>query len=162
MTTLPREGILQAWERVCAFDEAQTTAVTKQFLIQQPALSAYLLACTEELGEEAGESTVIDLTITIWEAMTLANGRRLKMVRPKLIDQAEAANTKVLEKLELASEHEWQETVKQLVFGYNQRELLTFCMEILMADDEETPELAPDRIGLELLWLKTIIDCLDQ
>ena len=162
MTALPREPILRAWERVCAFDEAKTTAVTKQFLKQQPTLSAYLLACTEALGAEAGESTVIDLTITIWEAMTLANGRRLKMVRPKLIDQAEAANTKVLEKLELASEHEWQETVKQLVYGYNQRELLTFCMEILMADDEETPELAPDRIGLELLWLKTIIDCLDQ
>ncbi len=162
MTTLPREGILQAWGRVCAFDEAQTTAVTKKFLKQQPALSVYLLACTESLGAEAGESSVIDLTIAIWDAMTIARGRPLKAVRPKMIDQAEAANTRVLEKLELASEIEWQETVNELVSGYNQRELLGFCIEILMADDEETPELAPDRIGLELLWLKTIIDCLDQ
>lgn len=162
MTTVPREGILQTWELVCAFDETQTTAVTKQFLKQQPALSAYLLVCTEELGAEAGRSPVIDLTITIWQAMTAAQGRRLKLVRPNLVDQAEAANARLLEKLELASEFEWEEAVKQLVFGYNQKELLTFCMEMLMADDVETPELAPDRIGLELLWLKTIIDCLDK
>lgn len=162
MTTVPREGILQAWELVCALDEAQTTAVTKQFLKQQPALSVYLLACTEELGAEAGQSPVIDLTITIWQAMTAAQGRRLKLVRPNLVDEAEATNAKLLEKLELASEFEWEEAVKQLVFGYNQKELLTFCMEMLMADDVETPELAPDRIGLELLWLKTIIDCLDK
>jgi hypothetical protein len=31
-----------------------------------------------------------------------------------------------------------------------------------MANDEETPELAPQRIGMELLWLKTVIDCIDQ
>src|SRR5438067_160671 len=107
MTSVPREGIIQAWERVCALDEAQTTAITKQFFKEQPALSAYLLACTDELGAEAAESTVIDLTITIWEAMTLARGRRLKAVRPKIIDKAEASNTRVLEKLELGSESEW-------------------------------------------------------
>jgi hypothetical protein len=68
----------------------------------------------------------------------------------------------MLEKLELGSEFEWTEAVRQLVHGYNQRELLTFSIEVLMADDEETPELASDRIGLEMLWLKTIIDSLDQ
>jgi hypothetical protein len=162
MTTVPREMILQAWERVCALDEEQTTAITKQFLDEQPALSMYLLASTEELGVDAGQSNVIDLTIAIWDAMTLARGRRLKAVRPKVIDHAEATNTRMLEKLELGSEFDWTEAVRQLVHGYNQRELLGFCIEVLMGDDEETPELAPDRIGLEMLWLKTIIDCLDQ
>src|SRR4051812_45414611 len=119
MTTVPREGILQAWERTCALDEAQTTAVAKQFLKQQPALSVFLLACTEELGAEAGQSLVIDLTMSMWDALTVAQGRRLKLVRPKLLDRAEAANTKLLEKLELASEIEWEEAVKQLVLGYN-------------------------------------------
>ena len=162
MTTVPRETIMQAWERVCALDEEQTATVTKQFLDEQPALSVYLLACNDQLGDEAGQSTVIDLTIAIWEAMTLTLGRRLKAVRPRAIDHAEATNTRMLEKLEPGSEFEWAEAVRQLVHGYNQRELLGFCIEILMADDEETPELAPDRIGLEMLWLKTIIDGLDQ
>jgi hypothetical protein len=86
------------------------------------------------------------------------------MVRRNHVDDAEEANTRLLQKLELASDSDWDETVKQLVSGYNQRELLGFSIEILMADDAApaTPELAPDRIGLEVLWLKTIIDCLDQ
>jgi hypothetical protein len=49
-----------------------------------------------------------------------------------------------------------------MFLGYNQQPLLAFCIEILMAGDEETPELAPQRIGMELNWLKTVIDCFDQ
>ena len=46
--------------------------------------------------------------------------------------------------------------------NYHQRELLGFALEVMMAGNEAEPELAPDRIGLELLCLKTVIDCLDQ
>jgi hypothetical protein len=162
MTTVARETIIQAWERVCALDEAQTTALSKRFIAEQPALSVYLLASTEQLGDEAGDTSVIDLAIAIWDAMTLTHGRRLKQVKPKAIDRAEETNTRMLEKLALGSEFEWNEAARKLIQQYNQRELLGFCIEILMSNDQETPELAPDRIGLEMLWLKTIIDGLDQ
>ena len=45
---------------------------------------------------------------------------------------------------------------------YNQREILAFGIEILMSGNEETPELAPEDIGLEMVWLKTVIDALDR
>src|SRR5712671_903490 len=109
MTTVPRQAILQAWERVCALDDAQTTAVTKQFLNEQPALSAYLLAFTDEMGTEAGRSIITDLSITIWDAMTASPAGPLKIVRPNDIDDAEEANTRLLQKLELASESDWDE-----------------------------------------------------
>src|SRR5436853_7772808 len=106
MTTVPRHGILQAWERVCALDDAQTNAVTKQFLREQPALSAYVLAFTDELGTEASRSIVTDLSVTIWDAMTAAQRSPLQMVRPDDIDDAEETNTRLLQKLELAPESE--------------------------------------------------------
>ena len=31
-----------------------------------------------------------------------------------------------------------------------------------MSDHEDAPELAPANIGMSLLYLKTVIDCLDQ
>jgi hypothetical protein len=31
-----------------------------------------------------------------------------------------------------------------------------------MSGHEENPELAPESIGMELLWLRTVIDCLHQ
>jgi hypothetical protein len=33
---------------------------------------------------------------------------------------------------------------------------------MLMAGHKEIPELAPKRLGIELIHLRTIIDCLDQ
>ena len=45
---------------------------------------------------------------------------------------------------------------------YNQREILVFGLEILMSGNEDTPELAPEGIGLEMVWLKTVIDALDR
>ncbi len=37
-----------------------------------------------------------------------------------------------------------------------------FAVEVLMSGHEETPELAPESIGLQLLSVKTVLDCLDQ
>ncbi len=34
--------------------------------------------------------------------------------------------------------------------------------EILMSGNEDTPELAPESIGLQMVWLKTVIDALDR
>jgi hypothetical protein len=45
---------------------------------------------------------------------------------------------------------------------YNQREILGFGIEILMSGNEDTPELAPEGIGLEMVWLKTAVDALDR
>ena len=161
MNTIPRELIIEVWERQCALGENEARSLMKQFFDEQPALGVYLFVCDEQLVQDAA-SQLIPLASTIWESATRTRGKRLKVVRPKIIDRAEAANTRMLEKLEDVSEFEWRETVERLFLGYQQQPLLAFCIEILMANDEETPELAPQRIGMELLWLKTVIDCIDQ
>jgi hypothetical protein len=162
MKTVPSELIIETWERQCVLGEEASRSLMKQFFDEQPALGIYLFACDEQLGKESERSQLIPLAATVWEALTRARGKRLKAARPKVIERAEATNTRMLEKLEDISEIEWQETVKRLFLGYNQQPLLGFCIEILMADDEDQPDLAPERIGLELIWLKTVIDCLDQ
>ncbi len=162
MKTVPRELIIETWERHCAMGEEACRSMMKQFFDEQPALGIYLFACDEQLAREAEQSPFIPLAATLWEALTRTRGKRLKAARPKVIDRAEAANTRMLEKLEDISEIEWQEAVKRMFLEYNQQPLLAFCIEILMADDEDQPELAPQRIGLEMIWLKTVIDCLDQ
>ena len=162
MNTIPRQLVIEVWERQCALGENEALALMKQFFEEQPALGIYLHVCDEQLGQEAANSQLIPLAATIGEAATRTRGKRLKAVRPKTIELAEAANTRMLEKLEDVSEFEWQETVERMFLGYHQQPLLAFCIEILMANDEETPELAPQRIGMELIWLKTVIDCLDQ
>ena len=162
MNTIPRQLVIEVWERQCALGENEALALMKQFFEEQPALGIYLHVCDEQLGQEAANSQLIPLAATIGEAAARTRGKRLKAVRPKIIELAEAANTRMLEKLEDVSEFEWRETVERMFLGYHQQPLLAFCIEILMANDEEAPELAPQRIGMELIWLKTVIDCIDQ
>ena len=33
---------------------------------------------------------------------------------------------------------------------------------MLMSGNEEAPELAPESVGMGLIYLKTVVDCLDQ
>lgn len=162
MNTVPLETIMEVWQNHCDLGSEETENLVRRFMGEQPALGIYLFANCEQLGQEAEESKFIPLTVVAWEAMTRTSGRRLKSVRPKSIDRAEEANIRMLENLEPASEFEVHKSVEHMVHDYNQRELVGFCLEILMAGHEETPELAPDRLGLELLWLKTVIDCLDK
>jgi hypothetical protein len=161
MKTVSRDEIIEVWERLCDMDKKQTDAVVKKFMKEQPALGIYLFANTESLGEDAQDRPVIDLVIACWQALSQAAGRSLKSVEPEVIERAEEINTQNLEKLEEASEIEWQNTVRVNFREYAQRELLGFGVEVLMSGNEENPELAPESIGMELLWLKTVIDCLE-
>ena len=44
----------------------------------------------------------------------------------------------------------------------SRKEILGFGIEILMSGNVVTPELAPESIGLEMAWLKTVVDALDR
>jgi hypothetical protein len=154
--------IEEVWEHHCGLDEAQSREVSKRFLDQQPALGMYLLVCDEQLEDEALESQLVPLALTIWEVMTKANGRPLKQVQTTRIERAEEANIAMLKRLEAGSEVGMHSATGNLLKEYNQAPLLGFCLEILMLGNEETPELAPNRLGMELLWLKTVIDCFDR
>ena len=152
---------MRVWERLCNMDNKQTKAVVKRFMEEQPALGIYLFANLESLGEEAQDRPFIDVALAAWQALSEAAGRPLKKVEPEEIERAEAINTKFLERLEDASEIQWQRMVREGFQNYNQRELLGFTVEVLMSGHEDSPELAPESTGTELLWIRTVIDCLE-
>ena len=162
MKTIPRQIITDTWDRLCELDEEEVNTLVKDFMEEQPALGIYLFANAEDLEGGVQNSPIIDLVVASWQTLRAQAARPLKPVPPEQIERAEDANHQYLEKLQEASEAEWDDSVRNLAEGYNQRELLGFGIEILMSGHEESPELAPDSIGMELLWLKTVIDCLDQ
>jgi hypothetical protein len=162
MKTVSRDEMVRTWEKLCDLDAEQSAALSKKFLAAQPALGVYLLVWSQNVGHEGGPRPVIELALTIWKVLTEAAGKSMAQVTPEAVDQAESANTQSLEILEEASEFQWQHAVRELLNSYNQREIFGFCIEVLMKDDADQPELAPDQVGADLIVLKTIIDCLDQ
>ena len=96
------------------------------------------------------------------DAMIQAAGKPLREITPEEIEKAEDANSGMLETLGDGSEFQMHDAAAGLITSFNQRDILGFCVEVLMQDNADQPELAPERVGLELLVLKTIIDCLDK
>jgi hypothetical protein len=162
MKTVARAQMIEVWDRLCKMDQPQTEALVKKFMDEQPALGLYLFASLEELEGEAEQTRVTELVVAAWQAMSKAAGRRLPVATPEDIESAEETNTMRLEKLEEGSEMDWEDAVRDSFQDYNQRELLGFGIEVLMSGNEETPEPAPESIGMELIWLKTVIDVLDR
>jgi hypothetical protein len=161
MRAISRDEIEVAWDALCELNEEQTSALVKRFMEEQPALGIYLSVSFESLDGDA-ESPLIDVIMGCWQAMSQASDGPLRLVTPDEIESVEQANTEELERLEEAAEIEWNDAVRSLIQDYNQRELLGFGIEMLMSGNEEAPELAPDTIGLEMLCLKTVLDCLDR
>ncbi len=162
MKPVSREQIETTWDRLCDLDEKQSTAFSQKFLKAQPALGIYLLATTEEMGEEAEQSPLVELTMAVWDAMSQSAGKPLPEITPEEIESAEDENSGMLETLGDGSEFQMHDTATGLITSFNQSDILGFCVEVLMQDNADQPELAPERVGLELLVLKTVIDCFDK
>ncbi len=162
MNGVSRESIAETWTWLCNLDDTETDALVKKFMAEQPALGIYLFANMEEMEGGAEHTRIVELVVAAWQAMSKAAGEPLPSATPEDIELAENANIRLLEKLDEGSEFEWETSVPTLLENYNQREILGFGLEILMAGNEDTPELAPESIGLEMVWLKTVIDALDR
>mgnify|MGYP005842719993 FL=1 len=161
MTTVPFEMARQEWDQLCDLDQAQSTQLSQRFLEEQPALGIYMLVCSEQLGDDH-HTPFVELALMAWRVLSRTAGRPLARVSEDRIEAAEEANEKMLLNLDSASEMEGMTSIEHFIKGYNQMPLLGFALEVLMQGNEESPELAPENIGLVWVWLKSIIDCLDQ
>jgi hypothetical protein len=163
MKTISLELVEEVWDRVNQVDERAARKLADRMQKEQPFIMMYLLAAAE--GEEpegrADRGRLIELGLTAWQVMATAQPR-LGLVSGEELLAAEQANVRFLEKLDDGPEAHYQDAAASLFRNYNQMPLLGAMLEALMSGNEDTPELADDLIGLDLLHLKTVIDCLDQ
>jgi len=128
---------------------------------EQPVIMIYLVAMDEGVFEETERGRLIELGAIVWQATTAA-GRGKRMITETEVEQAEEANLKWLEELDAGRETDFLAGVRDVLQGYNQMPLLGALLEALMQGHEEAPELAPENVGMALVYLKTVIDCLDK
>ncbi|MCD6049729.1 MAG: hypothetical protein K0Q55_1132 [Verrucomicrobia bacterium] len=159
MNQVPRETIEAVWEKQMDFSDEEWSQWVDQFAQEQPALLVYLGAADESVRDSEEEtSELMPLAALIYDSLRART--TLPVIDPEVIEEAEDANIALLQSLDDASEAEHHAVVEQLVNEYPQAPMIAFIMERLMEGNEETPDLAPDQIGMELLYLKTMIDAL--
>jgi hypothetical protein len=163
MESVPTAVIAEVWQEQCELDETDAQSLVKRFFDEQPALGLYVAAVEEQFENEEGEaSNLIPLAAAIWQAMSRQRGYAFDTIEPETVDEIDDENVEALISLGNNSETGQQQVAARVAFTHPQADLLRFCTEILMAGNEQTPELAPDRIGLDFLTLKTLIECLDR
>lgn len=161
MQTIPANLINEAWQRLNESSELEARGLAERMQQEQPFIMVYLLAAEESMLDAKERGSLLMLGATVWQIMA-QSGRSPRQVMDADLETAEAANIRALEDLEEDSEFAQRDAMQRLLTDYNQMPLLGAVVESLMAGHEDAPELAPEHIGLALIHLKTVIDCLDQ
>ena len=160
MKTISLETVDEIWDRLNNASEKEVLQIAKRMQEHQPALMVYLLATEDSMETEHEPGWLLFFGGVIFVVMS-SQHPRLRMVQPDDVEAAEAANVAFLEQMEEGREMDWMEGTRKLFTTYNQTPLLQTILEALMEGNEETPEMAPDSVGVGLIALKTVIDCLD-
>jgi hypothetical protein len=161
MRTLSIEEVDAVWNQFSQASEKECRRLAHRMKETQPVLMVYLLAADENLFEEKDRGRLMELGSLVWTTMDHYQPS-LRPVTEEEIDQAEAANIQHLKTLDEGSEMSSQEGMQKLISSYNQMPLLGAALEALVEDDPEEPDLLGEDVGLALLHLKSVIDCLDQ
>jgi hypothetical protein len=161
MKTIPDKVIDKTWKRIDELTPEQGQRLMEKMTEEQPFVVAYLLAVEETILSESERGDLVMIGLIIWQSLSTGKSP-LRRVTQKDMETAEALNVTFLEELEAGSEIAYMDSMQKLMATYNQMPLLGAVIEAIMAGNEEEPDLAPENIGLTLLHLKTIIDCLDQ
>ena len=161
MQTIPSSLIDKTWEHLNETPPEEVKVLFERMTAEQPILVGYLLAIEEDVLEKKQQGTLLFLGMVIWQIMS-NGGAMLTEVTPEALEAAEDANIAFLERLDEDSEMNYMSAVTQMMDRYNQTPLLGAILDALMEGNEDTPELADDSMGLALVHLKTVIDCLDQ
>ena len=161
MKTISGKIIDRTWKRINEASEEEAQRLLDVMAKQQPFVVAYLLAVEETLMAEDERGRLMLIGLILWEIIFGVNSG-LRQINMDDLEAAEQKNIKFLEELEAGSEMDHMAGLQNLMATYNQVPLLSAVIESLMAEDAEEPELASENIGLVLLHLKSVLDCLDQ
>ena len=161
MNTISGKIIDRTWKRTNEATEEEGQRLLDVMAKQQPFVVAYLMAVEETLMGEEERGQLILIGLILWQIVS-AEKPDLRQITMDDLEAAETHNLKFLEEMDAGSEMDHMAGLQNLLATYNQVPLFTVVIEALMGGDEENPELAGENIGLALLHLKSVLDCLDQ
>jgi len=158
--TITYDEIDQRWAEMGGLELSEIPALVDNLKEQQPFVFTYLMATGSELLNQNEREALLFMGIMVWEIAE--NGSRsLPMITGELLDSKEEKNIEMLEYLAGEPETEFMETVEKIMECYPQAELLKYIIDRLMEEPDKGVALRDDSIGMMVLYLKTLIDCMD-
>ena len=162
MDVISEKIVEQTWNEVAGTSIQEAPKQAQRFQKLQPFLSVYLLgAGGDDLTRDERE-VLFYVGMVVWRIMAKGN-KKLTEVSGETIDKFENSNWEMVEYF--AGEKKETDFIAQLevIMGkYNQKHVLKYVLEALMERDSDDAILRDDKIGEMFIYLKTVVDCLDQ
>ena len=161
MRQLTYDEIDALWRDKADMEPEEAPQLVEKMGQQQPNALSYLLATGNEILIPSEREVVFFMGVLVWYVID-----SLKIILPEItLDQlleTENKNYKMLEYLAGEPDSEFLETVDKIMEHYNQSVLLRYVIERIMEEPEKDIEIIDNHIGIMVIYLKTLIDCIDS
>jgi len=127
---------------------------------QQPFILTYLMATGNDILLMQEREALLFMGVMLWQIVHAVHDT-IPQISGEDLDECEAKNVKMLEYLAGEPERDFMDTVEKIMAKYHQPELLRFIIDRLMEETDKGIEISDDNVGMMVIYLKSIIDCLD-
>jgi hypothetical protein len=97
----------------------------------------------------------------IWHIVSDAVSK-IPEISGDVLEDCEEKNIAMLEYLAGEPESDFFDTVETIMTKYPQAQLLRYIIDRLLEEPEKGINLNADNVGMMVIYLKTIIDCIDS
>ena len=133
---------------------------TQRIGAEQPHVLAYLLGVDDHILNQDERDLLAYLGMVVFEMMCQGS-KHPPRVKRGMLRRALEKNLEVVESCRGRGSNELVETVRKMLTGYGQPEVLRYILEAIWEDSEEGTCIRDRMKGMILIHLKTVLDCLD-
>jgi len=159
MNRIPANVVEETYEKTLKMSEQEAFKLSYTWQKEQPLLVAYLAAIDEGILNQSERELLFYLGTIVWQIMS-ASPQTLPKITEEDLLRIEKENFNLAESFRKADTVTFAEVVKKILPTYGQPEVFRYVVAALMEDDNE--DIRDENLGIIILDLKTIIDCLNQ
>ena len=164
MNQISEEIVEQTWKKMAAMKPDDCVSLIGEMQNDQPGILGYLMGVGNDILNQDEREVLVYAGVVIWQIMKQGD-TPLKTVDIDDIEKAEDSNIDFVDKLKDATEGDMMIAAQDLMTDYPQPAVLRWIMDVLMLSVEEPEEgedIRDENVGIMTIFLKTIIDCLNQ
>lgn len=158
---LTYEEVDNSWNEMGELDLDDVPRLVNKLGKEQPYILTYLMATGSDILNQPEREMLLFLGVMIWHIVSKIVPDAPE-ISGDILDYSEEKNMEMLEYLSGEPETDFMDTVAKIMSKYHQSELLRFIIDRLLEEPDKGIELSEDNIGMIVIYLKTIIDCLDS
>ncbi len=159
MNPIPDPVVDKVWQRIAELPEDEAEDLTTRMGQEQPALVGYMLAVDQDILNQEEREVLFYLGLVVWQIMSEEG--ELPTVSIEAVEAADDANGKMLEEMMQDEDADLQAVAENLMTTYPQASILQYAVSALV-EAVDQGEIRADNIGVILIDVKTIVDCLDN